>query len=338
MLAFEAPATGMAQSSEPVDQSNLDDSNQQAKDISPKSKPKIKKYPNALVWNNAETASIDFPESKFIGEYRKGSKTLQVTTTERRFYISVYEGGLPGDGWDGTSIAHDWFESDGIEDYLTGWTKVDRSAGVVGKKPPADAIVLFDGMNTEAWANAKIADGYMKAGAKTKQHFQDFQLYFEFLVPLKPELPISHPHRGNSGVFALGAYEIQIADTFGLDPDPKAWRDRPMLKPVDTWCGSVYGIRAAEINMCLPPLTWQSMEIEFKAARFKDGEKVTPAVISLLHNGVKVLDNVSLPRGTGGGPAGPRPEVAEGPILLQNHGNPNLFRNIWITPLRSPPQ
>ena len=74
-----------------------------------------------------------------------------------------------------------------IRQRLSGWTKVDRSALVTGKQPPADAIILFDGSNTKAWNNGKRESGYLKAGTRTKQVFKDFQLYFEFLIPLKPE-------------------------------------------------------------------------------------------------------------------------------------------------------
>jgi len=240
---------------------------------------------------------------------------------------------LPGAGWDGTPVAHQWVELSALKETLDGWEAVDRSKNVVGKEPPEGAIVLFDGSDTKQWRNGKIKNGFLKAGVRTKDEYQDFRLYVEYLVPLKPEPPIGHPHRGNSGVFALGAYEIQVADTFGLDLDPQTWKRNELLKPIDTWCGSVYGIRAPDINMCLPPITWQSMEIEFTAARFEGKKKVSPAVISVIQNGVKVHDNVTLPSGTGGGPRGPHDEVAKGPIYLQSHGNPNLFRNIWIQTL-----
>ena len=297
-----------------------------------KKKPVIRKYPDTPVWSDAGRAAREFPGFTFIGEYIKGNQALHVTPSEGKFYLSLYQGGLPGAGWDGQKIAHEWVEADALEQRVEGWKKVDRSADVTGKKPPSDAIVLFDGSNTKAWNNGKLEDGFLKAGTRTKRTFKDFHLYFEFLVPLKPEPPISHPHRGNSGVFAVGAYEVQIADTFGLDPATGAWKDIVLLKPVDTWCGSIYGIRAADVNVCLPPLSWQSMEIEFRAARFSGTKKVSPAVITVIHNGVKIHDKVSLPSGTGGGPKGPRPEVGEGPITLQNHGNPNQFRNIWVVP------
>ncbi|TWU55590.1 family 16 glycoside hydrolase [Rubripirellula reticaptiva] len=290
----------------------------------------IVQYPNADVWTDAKLAAKEFPGFDFIGEYVKDGQAVQVTPSGDKFYLSIYQGGLPGSGWDHSPIAHQWENLDGMATRLQGWNKIDRSETVVGKKPSEDATVLFDGSNVDAWNNGKIENGVLKAGAVTKQKYRDFTLYLEFQIPLKPQPPISHPHRGNSGVFAVGAYEVQISDTFGLDHDPQAWEGIDMLKPVNTWSGSIYGIRSADQNMCLPPLTWQSMEIDFRAARFKDGVKTADAVISVIHNGVKVHDHVSLPEGTGGGPSGPRDEVAEGPIYLQNHGNPNRFRNIWI--------
>ena len=170
------------------------------------------------------------------------------------------------------------------------------------------------------------------AGAKTKRlDFTDFKLHFECLTPFKPGLPLSHPHRGNSGVFALGCYEVQICDTFGLHLDTKTWKAEKLLKHPNTACGSIYGIRAADVNMNFPPLTWESFDIEFTAAKFdSSGNKVTDARMTVVQNGVRIHDNVALPRGTGGGPKGPRPEVPAGPILFQNHNNPNMYRNIWV--------
>ncbi|WP_168566045.1 3-keto-disaccharide hydrolase [Crateriforma spongiae] len=293
-------------------------------------KPEIVSYPDARVWSNRVIAESEYPGLPMIGEFRRDNRAMQVTVAGEKFYLSVFNGGLPGDGWDGSPIQHRWVGTQDIAEQLHGWNKADRSQEVVGKEPPQGSVVLFDGSDTKEWVNGKVEDGFLKAGTRTKEKFQDFRLYFEFLIPLKPEPPVSHPHRGNSGVFAVGAYEIQIADTFGLDFDKSAWSEMQMLKPVNTWCGSIYGIRAPNVNMCLPPLTWQSMEIEFKAARFKDSRKISPAVISVIQNGVKIHDQIELPEGTGGGPGGPRQEVPSGPIVLQNHGNPNLFRNIWI--------
>jgi hypothetical protein len=83
--------------------------------------------------------------------------------------------------------------------------------------------------------------------------------------------------------------------------------------------------------MALPPLSWESFDVDFTAARFDEaGKKTSEARITVAQNGVKTHDNVALPRGTGGGPKGPRPEVASGAIYFQSHGNPNQFRNVWI--------
>jgi len=141
---------------------------------------------------------------------------------------------------------------------------------------------------------------------------------------------LSHPDRGNSGVFAVGAYEVQISDTFGLDPEPRAWREQALLKKPNTWGGSVYGLRAADVNMCLPPLSWQSFDLKFTAARFDGEQKISNARITVWQNGVLIHEDFELPLGTGGGPSGPRAEVARGPITFQNHHNPVQFRNIWL--------
>lgn len=295
-----------------------------------KEKPIVRPYPDARVWQDAEVAAKEFAHFAAMGEYVREGQALQVVPAEGRFYFSLYQGGLPGAGWDGEVVAHRWVDPSAVEEQLEAWNKVDRSREVVGMQPPAGATVLFDGTSTDKWANGRMHDGCLMAGTRTKKIYKDFHLYLEFMVPLKPAPPLSHPHRGNSGVFAAGAYEVQLIDSFGLDMRPAAWSEQPMLKPADLWCGSIYGIRAPTINMCLPPLEWQSLEMEFRAARFEGEKKVSPAVMTVRHNGVVVHDAVELPRGTGGGPAGPRPEVPEGPIVLQDHGNPNLFRNIWV--------
>ncbi len=181
------------------------------------------------------------------------------------------------------------------------------------------------------WAHGKMKDGLLQAGAKTKKSdYQDFQLHFETLFPFKPELPLAHPWRGNSGVFALGAYELQVCDTFGVDFAPDRWEEDNVQKKPNTWCGGIYGLRAADVNVCLPPLSWQTFDLKFAAARFDDEEKISNARMTVHQNGVKIHDDVEVTGGTGGGPKGPRPEVPTGPIYFQNHSNPNVFRNIWV--------
>ncbi len=282
-------------------------------------------------WTEATTAAKESTAFAFLGEYLDGERAIQVVPAEGRFYLSIYQGGLPGAGWDGTKIEHEWIEANEIQSRLDGLNKVDRSSNLKFAQPPTDATVLFDGSDTKQWAHGKMKDGLLQAGAKTKKSdYQDFQLHFETLIPFKPELPLGHPARGNSGVFALGAYEVQVCDSFGVDFAPDRWKVDNVKKKPNTWCGSVYGIHPADVNMCLPPLVWQTFDIEFTAARFEGDKKVADARMTVHHNGVKIHDNVAVTSGTGGGPKGPRPEVPSGPIYFQNHNNPTQYRNIWV--------
>ena len=281
-------------------------------------------------WTDAALALKEYPDFKYLGEYTKGGSAIQVAPAQGRFYVTYYQGGLPGAGWDGSAIGREWVERGDIEKRLSGYRRVDRGAVEGSAKPPAGALILFDGSDVSALKNGKIVNGLLQPGTRTNREFTDFKLHFECLVPFKPELPLSHPDRGNSGVFALGVYEIQVADTFGLDPSPEAWTDMEQIKTPDTWCGSIYGLKTPDVNMCLPPLVWQSFDIEFKAARYEGERKVSNARITVWQNGVLVHDDVELSRGTGGGPSGPRAEKPSGPIVIQNHHNPTQYRNVWV--------
>src|SRR5262249_21686465 len=121
--------------------------------------------------------------------------------------------------------------------------------------------------------------------------------------------------RSNSGVYVQHRYEIQVLDSFGL-------------KGANNECGGVYSQAAPLVNMCYPPLQWQTYDIEFKAARFdKEGKKMAPAVLSVWHNGVLIHDKLELKGPTGGG----KPENQEpGPLFLQGHGGQVQYRNIWV--------
>jgi hypothetical protein len=282
-------------------------------------------------WTDAAIAAKESTAFVFLGEYIDGDKAIQVVPCEGKFYLSIYSGGLPGDGWNGGKIEHQWVVAKDIASTLRGLTKVDRSAKLDFARPPAGATVLFDGSNMKQWAFGKMQNGLLQAGAKTKKaDYRDFRLHFETLLPFKPELPLAHPGRGNSGVFALGAYEVQVCDTFGVDFAPERWEEDNVQKKPNTWCGSIYGIRQADVNMCLPPLSWQTFDLDFTAARFENDAKVSDARMTIHQNGVLVHDDVVVPAGTGGGPKGPRPEVPAGPISVQKHGNPTQYRNIWV--------
>jgi hypothetical protein len=138
-------------------------------------------------------------------------------------------------------------------------------------------------------------------------------LHIEFFLPFKPKA--RGQGRGNSGCYLQGRYEVQVLDSFGLEGR-------------NNECGGIYSIKPPDLNMCYPPLCWQTYDIEFTAAKFKDGKKVEDARMTVLHNGVKIHDNVKLPKRT---TASPLPEGPEpGFLHLQDHGNPVRYRNIWV--------
>ncbi|TWT38735.1 3-keto-disaccharide hydrolase [Blastopirellula retiformator] len=195
--------------------------------------------------------------------------------------------------------------------------KVFRESPTIGAKPPMGAVVLFDGTNLDAWMNAKMTeDGRMQQGATSKQLFDDHTIHLEFLLPFMPE--DNGQARGNSGLYLQGRYEVQMLDSFGLSGE-------------NNECGGIYELKKPDVNMCLPPLRWQTYDIDFTAAKYGDDGKVKSAPrITVKHNGVLIHDDVQLPadKTTRAAPvaAGKEP----GPVYLQNHGNPVRYRNIWV--------
>lgn len=197
-------------------------------------------------------------------------------------------------------------------------------------KPPADATVLFDGSNLDAWkgnkgeARWRLVDGAMEVtrtgDIRTKQEFGDCQLHIEWMAPP----PKGHSQgRGNSGVFFFGRYEVQVLDSF----------ENPTY--ADGQAAALYGQKPPLVNATRPPGQWNVYDIVFLAPRFQDdGTVATPARVTVVHNGIVVqLDEAllgptahkSLPKYRAHGP--------KGPIKLQDHGNPMRFRNIWIRPI-----
>lgn len=188
-----------------------------------------------------------------------------------------------------------------------------------GAEAPEGAVVLFDGDDVDAWhlRPGNVVDGAMKVTAsafESKQAFGDHTLHVEFKCPYIPEG--RGQHRGNSGVYVQGRYEIQVLDSFGEEP-------------ADNLCGGIYQISAPRENVSYPPGLWQTYDIDFTAPKFDEaGNKTANARITVRHNGVVIHDDVELPDRTPGGLPGM--EAPTGPLFLQNHGEPVEFRNIWV--------
>lgn len=197
---------------------------------------------------------------------------------------------------------------------------------------PSDAIVLFDGKDLSRWtdkdgkpAKWKVENGYMEVVAKTgnistRDSFGDCQLHVEFSEP-SPGVGESQ-ERGNSGVFLMGLYEIQVLDSY----ENKTYADGQ--------ASAVYGQYPPLVNASRLPAQWQTYDIIFHGPRFKDGKVSRPARVTVLHNGVLVQDNVELTGPTAHGERPPyRPGPDKLPLQLQDHGNPVRYRNIWIREL-----
>jgi hypothetical protein len=225
--------------------------------------------------------------------------------------------------------------------------KPEDKEDVNGTPPPAGAVVLFDGKSLDGWvrrenpkekAHWKLVeggavevarDGDKKGDIITEKKFDgDFKLHVEFRVPYMPKA--TGQARGNSGVYLQGRYEVQVLDSYGLDSK-------------DNDCGGIYSVAAPLKNACKAPTVWQSYDIEFHSHKCEGGKITEPGRVTVLHNGVKIHDDQKLVRknkdgqeeivtnttsGMGGDPCTP------GPILLQDHGNPVQFRNVWLLPAK----
>jgi hypothetical protein len=213
--------------------------------------------------------------------------------------------------------------------------KPEDKVDVKSTPPPKGAVVLFDGKGLDGWTKTDgkpatwelVGGGAMQVKGGniiTKEKFDgSFKLHVEFRVPYMPKA--KDQARANSGVYVQGRYEVQVLDSYGL-------------KSKDNDCGAIYEVSAPLVNACKAPTVWQSYDIEFTAPKCDGGKVVEPAHMTVYQNGVKIQDGVRLVRkkdgkeeivtntraGLGGDPC------KAGPIMLQDHGNPVQFRNIWL--------
>jgi hypothetical protein len=203
------------------------------------------------------------------------------------------------------------------------------SAPYAQSSPPSDAVVLFDGQSAAAWVGAErwqVHDGALvaeKGDIRTRQCFGDMQLHVEWMVP-KPTVGGHVSERGNSGVFLLDQYEIQIFDNYGED-----------TIYADGMAGAVYGQTPPLVNASRPPEAWQTFDIVLTAPVFSERARI-PGLVTVLHNGVVVQNNTVLLGATQHRALpGVTPHPVPAPIRLQAHGSPVRFRNIWVRPLAS---
>lgn len=260
-----------------------------------------------------------------------------------KFDLVAYPGGLPGDGWSrgmptiqakgewaGDAVVFkpadeendgsgEWKDGgftvyDGDNNTLFELAKTTRKSPTLGAQPPINAVVLFDGSTADTFEGGKLFEKDLLAATNctSKEKLGDHTLHVEFRTPFMPAA--RGQGRGNSGVYIQSRYECQVLDSFGLDGK-------------DNECGGIYQISKPAVNMCLPPLSWQTYDMEFTAAKFEDGKKVKTARVTIKHNGVVIHDDIELPKQTPGC-------KNEGPEMLgvffQNHGNPVAFRNVWV--------
>jgi hypothetical protein len=269
-----------------------------------------------------------------------------------KFLARMYHGGLPGEGAEAKPFDEFPGQVEGdlgvfkckmgdvtvknavmsIEDAKTHDLIVKmprelRESKTLGMKPPKNAVVLLDSTDKdfaaatiENWVavkageEPKLSDEMLCPGVNSKLKFQDCILHVEFMTPFMPKA--RGQARGNSGVYLQGRYEVQVLDSFGLDSK-------------DNDCGAIYTVKAPSVNMCYPPLRWQTYDIKYTAAKYDGaGKKTANAKITIVHNGVRIHTDVEIPHATTSHITEEGPEP--GCLHLQDHGTPVRFRNIWI--------
>ncbi len=302
-------------------------------------------------WTNPDTALQEDPDFAIQGEYGSAEAGAAlgvqvVALGDGKFNAYLLEDGLPGLGWtreksrtvlegarDGDavklSLAAPKITASILDGKLTltdenGKTsvlpRIERTSPSLGATPPEGAVVLFDGSSAEKWKNGKVENGYLlSTGCTSKQKFNSYKLHLEFRTPYMPTA--RGQGRGNSGIYHSGRWETQVLDSFGLEGK-------------DNETGGIYSISEPRLNMCLPPLTWQTYDVDFTAAKFDDeGKRTAWPRITVKLNGVLVHEDLELNKDfTTAAPMKDPLTSPEGPVFIQNHNNPVVYRNIWIVP------
>lgn len=304
-------------------------------------------------WIDPEVALREDPDFSIQGEYG-GEKAgdfaegVQVVALGGGLFDAyLLEGGLPGLGWTPDkkrTILKGFRQEDKIvfessDKSITAtiqdgkWTptdkngkksnlpRIERRSPSLGMTPPAGAVVLFDGSSAEQWEKGEVENGLLAAGCTSKQRFASYRLHLEFRTPYKPTA--RGQGRGNSGIYHSGRWETQVLDSFGLDGK-------------DNECGGIYSVSKPRLNMCLPPLAWQTYDVDFTAAKFDaEGKRTAWPRITVRLNGVPVHEDLELNKDFTTAAPNSTPLInAEGPVNIQDHGNPVFFRNIWIVPVK----
>ena len=307
--------------------------------------PTCAKPPKGL---NATDLSMVDEDFAFQGEYAgtvtdsEGKEVKLgcqvIALGEGKFDAVVYVGGLPGADW--TREDHKEKvkgEKEGDKVVLSGekisgeisgkkltlrhvdhegqavLKAVQRTSPTLGAKPPQGGLVIFDGSGTESFVEGAMNEAKLLwAGATTKPLPNSYTMHMEFLLPYVPEE--RGQGRGNSGVYLHDCYEMQVLDSFGLEGE-------------NNECGGFYKVKKPDVNMCLPPLSWQTYDIDFAGPTYDEsGKKTAPARVTVQHNGVVIHDDLELSETPGRQKEGPGPRG----IHLQAHGNKVQYRNIWL--------
>ncbi|MCR4415124.1 MAG: DUF1080 domain-containing protein [Thermoguttaceae bacterium] len=279
-------------------------------------------------------------EGTLFGESAAAVGAQVVALGQGEFHVYVLQGGLPGAGWKRgqTRIQLD-AKRQGDEVAVTGQgfrgtiaggklsltaegkgkaslKRTERKSPTLGLKAPAGAKLLYGGPNEgkENWLPGHVSPlGYLLGDAETKEKFGEYRLHLEFMLSYMPRA--RGQGRSNSGVYIHDCYECQVLDSFGLTGE-------------NNECGGFYTLKAPDVNMCLPPLVWQTYDIEYTAPKYDgSGNKTANARVTVKHNGVTIHDRVELPKDCPG-----RKKEGPGPraLFLQGHGNKVQYRNIWI--------